>query len=104
VTKYGLNAVAATLPAIMEEKYVSIFQSPDVWNDWKRTGCPVLVSTSTQALGPLGAEIPRRLYYGQSEFDVNSNIPDASTQVGAGAPNQPGFRNDNDPAPDPTCT
>jgi hypothetical protein len=103
VTKYGLNAVAATLPAIMEEKYVSLFQSPEIWNDWKRTGCPALVSTSTQGLGPVGGEIPRRVYYGQTEFDVNRNVPDASTQVGAGAPNQPGFRNDNDPAPNPVC-
>jgi hypothetical protein len=103
-TKYGLGALgAATLPAIMEEKYVALYQMPEVWNDWKRTGCPELVSTSTQGLGPVGATIPRRVYYGQSEFDVNSNIPDASTQVGGGAPNQAGFRNDNDPAPDPTC-
>ena len=103
-TKYGLaGAVVATLPAIMEEKYVTLFQNPEVWNDYKRTGCPVLTSTSTQGLGPMGAAIPRRVYYGQSEFDVNSNVPDASTQVGAGAPNQAGFRNDNDPAPDPVC-
>jgi hypothetical protein len=97
VTNHGLASVPATLPAIIEEKYVALFQSWEVWNDYKRTGCPALVSTSTQGLGPVGAEIPRRVYYGQSEFDVNRNVPDASTQVGAG------FRNDNDPAPNPTC-
>jgi hypothetical protein len=102
--KYGLAAAgSAPLSAIIEEKYIALFQSWEVWNDWKRTGCPNIPSTSTQALGPLGTEIPRRVYYGQSEFDVNRNVPDASTQVGAGAPNQPGFRNDNDPAPNPTC-
>jgi hypothetical protein len=97
--KYGLGAVAATLPAIMEEKYVALAFNPEVWNDYKRTGCPVLTPTADQGLSPLGGnEIPRRIYYGQSEFDVNRNIPDASAQVAAG------FRNDNDPAPDPTCS
>jgi hypothetical protein len=96
--KYGLGSVAATLPSIMEEKYVALAFTPEVWNDYKRTGCPTLTATADQGLGPVGNEIPRRLYYGQSEFDVNRNIPDASAQVSAG------FRNDNDPAPNPTCS
>jgi len=100
-TKYGLPSVPATIQSIIEEKYVALFQNWEIWNDWKRTSCPNLVSTSTQALGPEGAEIPRRVYYGQQEQDLNSNIPNASTQTGTGGPNQPNFRNDNDPAPNP---
>lgn len=101
--KYGLPSTPASIPSIIEEKYVALFQNPEVWNDWKRTGCPALVSTSTQALGPRGAEIPRRVYYGQQEQDLNPNIPNASVQTGSGGPNQPNFRNDNDPEPNPTC-
>jgi len=85
---------AVTLPAIMEEKYVSLFQNPEVWNDYKRTCFPAITPTSDQ--GPISTLVPRRLFYGQTESDVNTNVPDASTQVGGGAPNQPGFRNDND--------
>jgi hypothetical protein len=94
-TANGLAALGAvTLPAIMEEKYVSLFQNPEVWNDYKRTCLPAITPTSDQ--GPISTLIPRRVFYGQTESDVNTNIPDASTQVGAGTPNQPTFRNDND--------
>lgn len=57
------------LSVIMNEKYVALFQNPEVWNDWKRTGYPVM--------SPLGgqAAIPRRLTYPLSERSANPNIP-----------------------------
>jgi Starch-binding associating with outer membrane len=57
------------LGVIMTEKYVALFQNPEVWNDWKRTGYPVM--------SPLGGQplIPRRLTYPLSERSANPNIP-----------------------------
>jgi Starch-binding associating with outer membrane len=62
------------LGVIMNEKYVALFQNPEVWNDWKRTGYPVM--------SPLGGQpmIPRRLTYPQSERAANPNIPSDPVQ------------------------
>ncbi len=80
----ALNAVRAahgkpikpvTLQAIMEEKYISMFQNLEVWNDWKRTCLPQL----RPALGK--PAIPGRLYYGQTEEQTNpDNTPPSSEQ------------------------
>ena len=53
-----------SLQAIMNEKYVALFQNPEVWNDWKRTGFPTLVGSP-----------PRRLTYPISEREANPNTP-----------------------------
>jgi hypothetical protein len=53
-----------SLKAIMNEKYVALFQNPEVWNDWKRTGFPALYGTP-----------PRRLTYPISEREANPNTP-----------------------------
>lgn len=66
--------VPATLQAIMEEKYIALFQNIEVWNDWKRTCLPTL----TPALGR--ARIPGRVYYGQTEEQTNPNTPPSSAQ------------------------
>jgi hypothetical protein len=85
----GLAPVAAGLTreqlyrAIMEEKYVALFQNPEVWSDWKRTCLPNIPV-------PNGAPaIPARLVYGSNERATNSNIP---------SPNAAPRRNWNDPA------
>lgn len=82
----GLTPVAfagtALLEAIMEEKYIALFQNPEVWNDYKRTCLPDL----TPAAG--AAEVPGRFLYGSGERNVNPNIP---------APADQPARNDNDP-------
>jgi hypothetical protein len=67
-------SVPATLQAIMEEKYISLFQNLEVWNDWKRTCLPAL----TPAFGRPG--IPRRLFYGQTEEQTNPNTPSSADQ------------------------
>lgn len=86
-THHGLASVtltgAALLQEIMLEKYVSLFQNLEVWNDWKRTCIPDL----TPALG--AAIIPARFFYPTDERQTNSNIPDVSSQP---------LRNPNDPA------
>lgn len=90
-THHGLSAVALTgaalLQEIMLEKYVSLFQSLEVWNDWKRTCIPDL----TPALG--ATIIPARFFYPTDERQTNPNVPPVSSQP---------VRNDNDPA-NPGC-
>lgn len=85
----GLAAVGAGLTTaqlyqqIMEEKYVALFQNPEVWSDYKRTCWPNLPA-------PNGARsIPARLVYGSNERATNPNIP---------SPNAAPKRNWNDPA------
>jgi hypothetical protein len=82
---HGKLSVPATLQAIIEEKYISMFQTIEPWNDWKRTCLPQL----TPALGR--PAIPGRVYYGQTEEQTNMNTPRSSEQ------NLFTVRNDNDP-------
>ena len=70
--KNGL-AGAALLTAIMEEKYVALFQNTEVWNDYRRTCYPNLTPAS-------GNFIPGRLVYGTDERRANPNIPSPSQQ------------------------
>jgi len=85
----GLSPVAATVtgPAllreILTEKYIALFQSIEVWNDYKRTCFPNLKPAVA------GEKIPVRLYYDTAERQTNTSIPDPSAQP---------FRNPNDPA------
>ena len=79
--KNGLTG-AALLQAIMEEKYVALFQNTEVWNDYRRTCYPNLTPAA-------GNFIPARLVYGTDERRANSNIP---------SPSQQPKRNQDDPA------
>ena len=80
--KSGL-AGAALLTAIMEEKYVALFQNTEVWNDYRRTCYPNLTPAS-------GNFIPARLVYGTDVRRANPNIP---------SPSQQRRRNEDDPPP-----
>ena len=82
-----LATTPATLQSIMEEKYVTLFMSIEVWNDWKRTCLPTLHPAIGQP------NIPGRIFYGSTEEQTNSNTPSAATQLATN-----GFRNPNDPA------
>lgn len=69
-TLAGTNA--EKLQQIIEEKYVALFGvSVEPWNDWRRTGYPVLSSPTNSITG----SIPRTLFYPQSEVDLNPNTP-----------------------------
>jgi hypothetical protein len=84
-TFHGKATKPATLQAIMEEKYISLFQNIEVWSDWRRTCLPAL----QPALGR--PAIPGRLPYGQTEEQTNPNTPPGSAQ------NIFTVRNPNDP-------
>ncbi|MGH7629689.1 MAG: protein kinase domain-containing protein [Gemmatimonadales bacterium] len=90
--RYGsadFGTAPGTLPAsllnIIEEKYLTLFLNPEVWNDWKRTCLPSLAP----ALG--AAAIPGRLAYS----DDGPNTPTTSS---AGVAITPVSRNPNQPA------
>ncbi len=59
------GTAAAQLQAIIEEKYIAMYASPEVFNDWRRTGFPVLTPKN-------GSSIPRRFLYPDSEEQYNS--------------------------------
>ncbi|MBA2572660.1 MAG: SusD/RagB family nutrient-binding outer membrane lipoprotein [Gemmatimonadetes bacterium] len=90
-TAEGLTATggfsgAALLREIMLEKYITLFQNVEIWNDYKRTCIPELkpAGTKTAIIG--------RLLYSDTERATNPNIPAPAAQP---------TRNDNDPAPCP---
>jgi SusD/RagB-like outer membrane lipoprotein len=62
-------ATSASLAAIMNEKYIATFQTLETWNDYKRTGFPLLAGTP-----------PRRLTYPLTEREANPNIPADGTR------------------------
>jgi len=69
-TLVGTNA--QKLQQIIEEKYIALFGvSGEPWTDWRRTGYPSL-SAPTNAII---TNVPRTLFYPQSEIDLNPNCP-----------------------------
>ncbi len=93
----GLSALSgiaggALTDSIMIEKYVTLFQNMEVWNDYRRMCIPALVADTT-ASPSFRKKIPGRLFYSGSEMNANSHIPDPSTQLATN-----GFRNPNDTA------
>ena len=88
------GALTATLQNIIEEKYVSLFLNPEVWNDYKRTCFPSLAPAplnTDDGSPPRGTPIAGRLPYGQSEINANPNTPAVL----------PTGQNPNDPNPCP---
>lgn len=83
---YILNPAVAYVPAtghkqIMTEKWVHMYlNSWESWNDWRRTGFPVL-TPAADAIDPRG--IPKRLGYPSTEVSLNkTNYNAAVTAMG----------------------
>lgn len=72
----GLAASPASdgelLDAIIEEKYIAMFQNIEVWNDMKRSCAPVFT--------PPADELISRIFYSGDERNTNPNTP-AETDV-----------------------
>lgn len=67
-----LGSFDEKLRQIIEEKYVALFGvSVEPWTDWRRTGYPLLVPPSNRMTQV--TNIPRSLFYPQSEIDLNPN-------------------------------
>jgi hypothetical protein len=99
VTFPPLTPVPATLQSVIEEKYVTLFLNPEVWNDYKRTCIPPLAAAPPAGSSSPGvAPISGRLPYGLTEINANPNTP---TTNSAGQPVSSTSRNPNDPNPCP---
>ncbi len=101
--RYGSQAFAGPVPGVLpaslqniiEEKYVTLFLNPEVWNDYRRTCLPSLApvpAAGSNAPGP--NPVPGRLPYGLTEINANPNVP-ATSSAGVAItsvslnPNQP---------------
>jgi hypothetical protein len=62
----GTLTATNALQRIMEEKKIANFLSPENFNDWRRTGFPLLTKVPNAL-----SEIPRRLLYPQVELTSN---------------------------------
>lgn len=74
-----IDAANLTMENIMTQKYLALFASPEVFNDWRRTGFPTLTPTV------VGGKIPVRFPHPESERLYNGeNLP-----ANASSPNEP---------------
>jgi hypothetical protein len=65
----------AALKKLIEEKYVGNFMIPiEPWNDWRRTGYPLLQLLPANVNPGNGGKVPRSLPYPQQETDANPNM------------------------------
>jgi len=71
----GTLTASNALELIMQEKKIADFLSPENFNDWRRTGFPVL----TKVLNAQVSEIPRRLLYPQTEINANPQPQQSAT-------------------------
>jgi hypothetical protein len=68
-----ITSVDDAIDAVAMQEYIALYQSPEAWTLWRRTGSPELTPTA----GTNG--IPRRFLYPQSEYSLNgTNTPDAT--------------------------
>ena len=68
---------------IIEEKYIANFGViNEPWTDWRRTGYPTQIVKVTNAVTTSSSDVPRSLFYPQSEIDLNlSNVPNQKQKV-----------------------
>jgi hypothetical protein len=89
------NPVPATLQNIIEEKYIDLFGTPEVFNDYKRTCLPWLAAAPTTASSAVTrANIPGRFPYGLTAANADPNTPNVG----------PTALNANQPSACPTLT
>lgn len=68
------TSVGAAIAKVSLQEYLALYQNPEAWTLWRRTGSPAL----TQTAGTNG--IPRRYLYPQNEYSLNSaNVPPSTT-------------------------
>lgn len=73
-----LTATELTLENIILAKYSALFMQTQSWNDWKRTGFPMLVAPAGNQTSGL---IPRRFPYPLNELIHNQNNVPANIRI-----------------------
>jgi starch-binding outer membrane protein, SusD/RagB family len=87
--------VPATLENIIEEKYIDLFATPEVYNDYKRTCFPYLAAAPASPTSAVTrANVPGRLPYGLTSINADPNTPNVG----------PTALNANQPSACPTLT
>jgi len=66
----GRTAADLTLEKLIEQKYIALYQQPEVWFDWRRTGFPALQPASPNFTS---GNIPRKFLVPESERLYNPN-------------------------------
>ena len=69
----SINTEDALLREILEERYITLFGQVEVFNDTRRTENETVVRVPV--LPNVGALLPQRFIYPQSEIDRNNNAP-----------------------------
>jgi hypothetical protein len=69
----GLSTDNALLREILEERYISLFNTTENFSDTRRTYNETAVKV--QVAPNTGSELPQRFLYAQTEVDRNSNVP-----------------------------
>lgn len=69
----GLGSI--NMNVIATQKYIAMFNDPEAFNDWRRTGIPSLTPNA-------GSEIPRKLPVAESETLANENAPNVGPDGG----------------------
>jgi hypothetical protein len=65
--------VNSAIAQVAFQEWIALYQNPEAWTMWRRTGSPNLTPTA----GSLG--IPRRLLYPTNEYSLNGeNVPQAT--------------------------
>jgi hypothetical protein len=64
---------------VMTQKYIALYYQAEAYNDWRRTGMPVLTPNPDGSGPNITPEIPRRFPYSTDEINYNSNCPDYGT-------------------------
>jgi hypothetical protein len=65
--------VNSALAQVALQEWIALYQNPEAWTTWRRTGSPNLTPTA----GSLG--IPRRFLYPTNEYSLNGeNVPQAT--------------------------
>jgi hypothetical protein len=64
------------LETLITQKYVALFLNPEVWNDYRRTGYPILTPAKNgiTSLNPDG-QVPRRFPLPDTEVTLNPSAP-----------------------------
>jgi len=74
------STLEANVVLIITEKYIANYGvALEPWNDWRRTGYPVLTPVSASIAA--ATAIPRSLFYPESEVTTNPNFVQKSNQL-----------------------
>jgi hypothetical protein len=79
LTARGTLTTANALQRIMEEKSVADFLSVENFNDWRRTGFPILTIVAKPQAGI--TSIPRKYIYSQQEISTNPQPENTNTKI-----------------------